>query len=144
MRTVRVFWPGRITPADSAYVAEALPRPPPAGAAAAGAAPRPPAGGVPGVAAGATKGVGVTDCPLTHTSPVLRSGPSDRVAGTSPPLESNVRVNHTTPSKSGRPRDSQFPGTCMSAHSVATSWFPGIRQSGFTAPMRTEIGRPVY
>ncbi len=51
-----------------------------------------------------------------------------------------VRVNQTTPSKSGRPRDSQLPGTCMSFQSAATSLTFGRRQSGLSAPSRSATG----
>ena len=77
---------------------------------------------------------------MIKTSPVLRTGPSESVVGLAVPLQSNVRVNHTTPSKSGRPRDSQFPGTCMSAQSLERSCAPGMRQSGLIVPSRTDIG----
>src|SRR5919107_180087 len=132
-----------MTPAGSAYVADALPRPAPGGAGA-GAPPRPAEPAAAGLAGGGTNGAGVTDWPLTQTSPTLRTGPSESVAGASPAAPLNVRVNHTTPSKSGKPRDSQFPGTCMSAHSAASSAAGGVRQSGFTVPMRTVIGRALY
>src|SRR5918994_2976432 len=110
MRTVTVFVPARRTPGGSTYVAEAFPRPPAAGAGA-GPPPRAPGPAAAGAAGGA-KGAGVSDCPLTHTSPTLRTGPSESVAWSFAAAASNVRVNHTTPSKSGNPRDSQLPGTC--------------------------------
>src|SRR3954451_10910538 len=129
MRTVMVLLPARTTPSGTTYVGEAFPRPPPAGA-----TPRPPPG---------TKGVGVSDCPLIQTSPMFRSGPRDSVVGAAP-VQSNERVNQTTPSKSGRPRDSQLPGTSMLDQSLASSVAAGVRQSGFVAPRRTAIGNPVY
>ena len=51
-----------------------------------------------------------------------------------------VRVNHTTPSKSGSPRVSHAPGSCMSFHSAAMSLAFGVRQSGFRAPSRRATG----
>ncbi len=122
MRTVIWFAPGLMVPAGRANDGGMPPRPPPP-------APRPPAGGA-------------IARPFTQTSPVLRIAPNESVgvpvaaaAGTS-----IVRVNQTTPSKSGRPRDSQLPGTCMSFQSAAMSLALGRRQSGLSAPSRSATG----
>src|SRR3954469_20396875 len=128
MRTVMVLLPARTTPSGTTYVGGALPRPPPAGA-----APRPAPG---------TNGAGVSDWPLIQTSPMFRSGPSDSVVGAAP-VQSNERVNQTTPSKSGRPRDSQLPGTSMLDQSLASSAHPRVCQSAFFAPTAGASPSPV-
>ena len=57
-------------------------------------------------------------------------------------VASNVRVNHTDPSKSGRPLVSQLPGTCMSFQLAAISVVAGARQSGRTlVGSRSATGR---
>src|SRR4051812_34495576 len=105
-----------------------MPRPPPAGGAAGAAAPRPapapaprPAPGAAAPAAGAAAAVLKfcdTDKPLTHTSAVLLTRPSETVMSPALCGATIVRVNQTTPSKSSRPWDSQLPGTCMSFQSL--------------------------
>ena len=49
-------------------------------------------------------------------------------------------VNQTIPSKSGRPFDSQFPGSLISFQSAAISAAFGILQSGVPAPIRSGTG----
>src|SRR5215207_5003835 len=112
-----------------------MPRPPAGGEAATGAAPlppppRPPPGAAVAPAAGGGVKVCVTDSPFTHTSAVLLMRPSEIVDSPAPCGASMVFVNHTTPSKSSRPRDSQLPGTCMSFQSADNVALSGVRQSG--------------
>src|SRR6185436_16345342 len=139
MRAVIVFLPARSAPGGTAKVADAGPRPPAGAGAAAAPGPRPA-----GAAGAGVKGAGVSNKPLTQTSPVFRIGPVERMLGAAVSVQSSVRVNHTTPSKSGRPRDSQLPGTSMSFHSLDRSASAGARQSGLIVPRRSETGRPVY
>ena len=81
-----------------------------------------------------------TDSPFTHTSAVLLMRPSESVISPAPCGASIVLVNHTTPSKSSRPRDSQLPGTSMSFQSVERDAFSGVLQSGLVVPIRSAIG----
>src|SRR5262245_29073404 len=82
----------------------------------------------------------LTDMPLTHTSAVLRTGPSDSALSPLADVTSTDRVNHTTPSQSGSPRDSQLPGTCISFQSAVMSLADGERQSGLSEPSRSATG----
>src|SRR5262245_12021878 len=130
------------------------PRPCPRAAPAAAVAGAP-AAGAPAAAGGVAGGTGAAGAggapnppspaafsctPLTHTRAVLRIGPSDSVSMLVPWGTSTVRVNHTIPSKSVKPRDSQLPGTCMSFHDAAISWVAGVRQSGVPLPMPSGTG----
>src|SRR5262245_22384912 len=121
MRTVIWFAPGFSVPGTRENAGGTLPRPAPA--------PRPLAGGE-------------ISSPLIQTSPLLRMGPTDNVAAPDVVAAgtSTVRVNHTTPSKSGSPFDSQLPGTCISFQSEVMSLAFGTRQSGLSDPRRSAIG----
>src|SRR4051812_39932214 len=116
-----------------------------AGWAAGAAAPRPPpAVGAAAWGAADTNGAAVSDTPFSQTSALFRTSPSVNEDGVEFAGQSIVRVNHTTPSKSGSPRASQLPGTCMSFQSAAISWAAGVRQSGLILPIRSATGCAEY
>src|SRR5918994_7752040 len=117
MRTVMVLRPGRKVPGGTGYIGGTLPRP-----AATGPAPRAPANG------------DAIASPLIQSSAMLPTRPSVSPLASVAGGQSIDRVNQTTPSKSGKPRDSHSPGTSMSFQAVVSSSAAGVRQSGFVAP----------